>query len=194
MKRLFSFRKTKSIDTNELKQALYHSDLATIKKVVQNGFDVNSQIESFQSDPILMKAILCSSEMKGTNRQLEVIEYLLDHGADVNVHNADGYNSLHLTLAHHDLSGVSLLLILKGQPDVNLAESKHGNTPLFIAIREYGLTWREDQKEVNRLRYQIIEELLKRGAQIDKANNHGVTPRFWTERLTEDDPVHSLIK
>ena len=43
--------------------------------------------------------------------------------------------------AYHDLSKTALLLIKKGKPDVNIVEDEHGNSPIFTAIREYGLTW-----------------------------------------------------
>lgn len=193
MKRLFSFRKTQNLDTNELKRALYHADLKTIKEFVKNGLDVNQQIESFDSDSILIRAILCSPEKRGSKQHIGVIEYLLSQDADINQFNKDGYNSLHIALSHHDLSRVSLSLLQNCEANVNLADKPNGNTPLFIAIREYGLTWREDQKEVNRLRYKVIEKLLNRGAQLDHPNIHGVTPRFWTERLNSDDPIHALL-
>lgn len=52
----------------------------------------------------------------------------------VNWKNSNGFN------AYHNLSKTSLLLIKKGNPDVNIVEEKHGNSQIFTAIREYGLT------------------------------------------------------
>lgn len=122
-----------------------------------------------------------------------MIDYLIDQKADVNWKNNNGFNALHIALAYHNLSKISLLLIRKGNPDVNIVEEKHGTSPIFTAIREYGLTWREEQKEVNQLRYEIVEELLKREADLDLANKHGITARNWIKRLSENDRLIKLI-
>ena len=73
-------------------------------------------------------------------------------------------------------------------------ERKNGNSPIFTAIREYGLTWREEQKEVNQLRFEIITELLNRGAELDKMNNHGINARTWIKNIPEKDKIHEIIR
>lgn len=198
MKRFFSFRSNGKSDptavAKSLRDALRNADIATIKAFIDKGLDLNAHLASNGADTMLMEAVNCSKDKRGSSEQKELIEFLLKHGADVNQYNNEGYNALHLALSNHELSEVSLLLIHNGDPDVNLPEQKHGNTPLFIAIREYGQTWRDEQRAVNKLRYNIIEELLKHGADVDCPNHHGVTPRFWTERLMPEDPVHQLLK
>ena len=50
----------------------------------------------------------------------------------------------------------------------------------------------EKNKKLIQLRFEIFEELLKRGADMDMMNNHGITLRRWVE-ISEDEKLHSLI-
>ncbi len=135
----------------------------------------------------------CSSKFQDSNEQIDLISYLIAQNANVNWKNSDGVNALHIALSFHKLSKVALLLIKNGEVDVNIVEDKNGNSPIFTAIREYGLTWREEQKEVNLIRFDIIKELLSRGADLDRINNHGISARTWVKRVPENDKLHNLI-
>ncbi|UII77319.1 ankyrin repeat domain-containing protein [Flagellimonas sp. HMM57] len=192
--KLFSPFKSTIIDHVEFSKAIIHLDLDKVYELMDLGkIDVNEYVGFDNNDTILIEAVSCLSKLKGSEKQLELISFLIDKGADVNWKNDDGYNAFHISLAYHNLSKISLLLLRKGNPDVNIVEDKHGNSPIFIAIREYGLTWREEQKEVNQLRFEIIKELLNRGAELDKINNHGISARKWIERVPEKDKLHNLI-
>ncbi len=77
--------------------------------------------------------------------------------------------------------------------NISEPEDKNGNSPIFTAIREYGKTWREIQKEQNKLRFEIIEELLKCGANLYQVNNHGISSRHWIG-ISKDEKLLNLIK
>jgi ankyrin repeat protein len=179
----------------EFYQYLFNSSTEKVIEIIEKEkIDFNSFTNSEKSSTLLIKAISdLKSELKGSENHVKLISYLIDKGAEINTKTADGYNALEVALSFHSMSNISLILIKTGKAEINSTE-KHGNNPIFTAIREYGLTWREEQKEVNQLRFEIIKELLNRGADLDKINNHGITARKWLERLSENDRLHNLIK
>tara|TARA_Y100000815_G_C13121030_1_gene416852 strand:+ start:59 stop:667 length:609 start_codon:yes stop_codon:yes gene_type:complete len=194
-KSLFSSNKSEKNFGIELFRALYEPNKQKVIDLMKNyKIGINNYTDFSNSNSILINAVNCSSEFQDSKEQIELIEYLIDLNADVNWKNEKGFNALHIALAYHDLSKTALLLIKKGKPDVNIVEDEHGNSPIFTAIREYGLTWRDEQKEVNQLRFEIIKELLSRGANLDKINKHGISARKWLERIPENDKLHQLLK
>ena len=191
-KGLFSSNKSEKEFGIELFRALYEPNQQKVLELITKGkIDLNEYLDN--SNSILINAVNCSSDFQDTKEQLELINYLLGNNADVNYKNDSGYNALHIALSYHNLSKTALLLIKNGNPDVNEAENKNGNSPIFTAIREYGLTWRDEQKEVNQLRFEIIKELLNRGADLDQKNKHGIASRKWLESIAENDKLHKLI-
>ena len=193
-KNLFSSNKSEKGFEIELFRALYKPNKHKVIELIERGrIGINDYLDSSNSNSILINAVNCSSEFQDSNEQIELIDYLIEKKSDVNWKNDDGFNALHIALSYHNLSKTSLLLIRKGNPAINVVEQKNGNSPIFIAIREYGLTWREEQKEVNQLRFEIIKELLNSGAKLDRINNHGISARKWIERVPENDKLHKLI-
>jgi ankyrin repeat protein len=176
----------------ELSIALIHADRdGAIEIIERNQLSANSIIDEDTSTSILLKAVDALNEFHGSTDQIAIVEYLLSKGADANIKTSRQYNALHLALAYHNLSEIALLLITKGGADANEVES-HGSSPLFIAIKEYRLAWRPEQKRVKDFRFEIIKELLNRGAELDTVNKHGVSPRRWLE-LADDDKLNDLV-
>ena len=155
--------------------------------------DINKYTDFSSQNSILIESLLCKKAQQGTTEQLEIITYLINKNVDLNWKNKSGFNALHIALAHHELSKISLLLIKNDKMDIHVIEDKNGNSPIFIAIREYGKTWREEQKELNQLRFEIINVLLKRGADLDKINHSGISSRRWNE-ISNDKRLHDLIE
>jgi len=194
-KSLFSANKSEKDFGIELFRTLYKPNKQKAIDLMQSRkIRINEYRDFSNSNSILINAVNCSSEFQGSNEQIELIEYLMDQKADVNWKNENGFNALHIALFYHNLSKTALLLLKKGNPDVNVVEDEHGCSPIFTAIREYRLTWRDEQREVNQLRYKIVEELLKQGADLDIENKHGITARNWIKRLPEEDRLHELIR
>ncbi len=177
----------------KLYRVLYKSNKSKVVELIENNnIDINNFLDFSNSDSILINATDCSSESRNSKEQIDIIKYLIDNDVDINWKNKYGYNALHIALEYHDLCKISLILIKSGKTKINEAEEKNGNSPIFTAIREYGKTWREEQKEMNKLRLKIIEELLKREADLDQVNNHGISSRRWIE-LSGDEKLHGLI-
>lgn len=177
----------------ELGKALIQSDSERFIELVElNKINSNSLLDEQEQQTLLHQAIQPLSELHGSQNQIDIVDYLLKNGADVNVKNRDGFSPLHVALEYHSLSRIALILITKGNPEIDSYE-KNGNNLVFTAIREYGKTWREEQKEVNRLRLEIIEELLSRGANLDQKNNHGISSRRWLD-VYDDEKLNELVK
>ena len=175
-----------------LRAALAHADKDKAIQIIEsNRLSANSIVDEQSQTSILLDAVNALSQFHGSVEQIAIVEFLLASGADPNSMTSEEYNSLHLALEHHNLSEVALLLITKGGADVNAVES-HGNSPLSIAIREYRLTWRPEQEQLREIRFKIVEELLKRGADLDKQNQYGMSPRRWLERI-DDQKLLDLV-
>lgn len=87
------------------------------------------------------------------------VRYLLEHGADVDTRDDEGYTPL-LTAVKTRYNDLTRFLIQHGA-DVNLAD-RDGWTPLMYAA------WRDSPE--------IVGMLLEKGAQLETANQQGLTP------------------
>lgn len=105
--------------------------------------------------------------------RINIVELLLQKGADVNISNEDGFTPLHNSVNRsHDY--IALLLIAKG---ANVkAQSKEGLTPLHIAADEAS-----------------IKLLIEKGADINKRDSIGRTPLHFACMGGRIDLVEFLI-
>lgn len=79
----------------------------------------------------LKKADWTPLMMACTRRNLEVIQELLDYGADPTLQNKDGWSSFHIACREGDPAIINHLLLAK--PDIWKTKSKTGRTPLHTA-------------------------------------------------------------
>ncbi|WP_347219407.1 ankyrin repeat domain-containing protein [Chryseobacterium sp.] len=125
-----------------------------LEKFIREHETINLDIRTEGGETPLMAAI---REGKG-----ECATVLLEHGANPNFGNSNGWYPLHFSIQER-MFNVIQLLIEKGA-DVNLQDDLYGNTPIAVAI---GKT---QDKE-------IIEYLASKGANLDLPNKAGVTAR-----------------
>lgn len=109
---------------NELNTAAMTGDLATVKRIIaQHPALVNAPDTSENAATPLLRAI--------KNNHQDVVDFLLAHGADVNVHGQlMGRNALHLAAFQGDAELVQTLLRHGAEVD---ARESDGGTALFIA-------------------------------------------------------------
>lgn len=81
---------------------------------------------------------------------------------EINHRDMNGWTALHFAAQAQNADIAGMLLNMGGEVDV---EDEHGNTPLFKAVFNY------------RNSGNIIELLLKAGADPDNNNRYGVSPR-----------------
>lgn len=177
----------------EIDKGLLNGEFSEVLELIEDyDLDVNSITDDELNSTILYSAINPLSEYKGTAEQLAIVEYLIEKGANPNIKTTEGIDCLDVAIERHNMCEITLLLITKANADIHKAGTR-GSCPLSVAIREFGRSWREEQKKINKLRFEIIEEMLKRGADLDRTNIHGGKPRDWVTHA-EDDKLDALIK
>lgn len=146
---------------NSFVSAIYKKDLVSIEKLLSSGLDINLVDKDGRS--ALIHAILDSepSEM--------VIKCLIENGIDVNIQDKSmRWGALHFAARDNKKDIVKLLLDNKAVVDLLDA---HGNTPLWRAV----MSFNGDESS--------ICELLKFGANPEKENNSGISPRKLAQRM-----------
>jgi ankyrin repeat protein len=93
---------------------------------------------------------------------LEIVELLLDHGADVNAHDSEGKTTLHYAIEHALEYNYKqwITLLLKHNADINISDVQ-GNTATHYATIKNNVG--------------LVEELIAQGADITAKNNEGKT-------------------
>lgn len=100
------------------------------------------------------------------------MERLLESGHDPNVVDTVGWSPLHFAAQDNDAELTRLLL--RHGADHSIADC-HGNTPLFHAAFS------------SRGQGECIAALLQAGADPERVNNHGVSPRSLAENIANYD-------
>lgn len=146
-----------------------------VNVLVENGADVNYTVPSHEGAASALQAALDASDFK--EEHMSVIQYLLQHGADVKGRNAAGRFPL-LFAADHGRTEAAKLLIEQGA-DVNDADLK-GNFPLLSAACK-GYPW-------------FVTLLAEKGANMKMASPDGRTPLMCAAQEGHLDTVKALLE
>lgn len=144
-----------------------HGDLQTVRDLVQDGINVNDDLDEYGATALYWSAL------KGHS---DITVFLLDNGAMVDQKNTDGDTALHVATAFGHKDIVQLLLSKGAKID---ERRKEGTTSLHIAVSR-------NQKEV-------VELLLASGAEVDVRNRDGVTPLYHAAAKNLPDVVTLLL-
>jgi len=113
----------KSKETMPLANAILTGNIKEVRRSLESGVDLNQIIEGEQCYPIHF----------AVNSSLEIMQLLIDHGADVNVKDQKGKTPLHIVAAVKPSIEKMQLLIDNGA-DVN-AVDQDGKTPLSYVLQ-----------------------------------------------------------
>ncbi len=158
---------------NDLSGAVGRGDSDRIKALISKGYDVNAHTSGGQTlltwafwYPYPNKTIwkddmplLILTPQEKEDKVLQVIEVLLDNGANINAIDGWGDAPIHLAVSG-DRARVVEMLLHRGA-DVNM-KNGHGDTPLIVAV------------EANDIEMTTL--LMQNGAKIDAGGANGKTP------------------
>ncbi len=141
-------------------KAIEKNDMATMGILIQNGFDINTQI--FKCFGVIGYAVHFSS--------IDFMQYLIDKGADVNARNCQGQTALYFVDAE------KAKFLINAGADVNAKDWINKNTPLHEALK-IGPTM--EKIDIN-----YIKVLIGSGADLNAANKYGLAPlQYFKARL-----------
>ncbi len=139
-----------------LENAILNSDMKQVRRHLEAGVDPNQSIGGNNGYPLHYAA-----------HNANVIQLLVDHGANVNIKDGKGRTPLHIAAVMAYMEGIQALI--KNGADVNAVDDE-GNTPLMLAQRgtpagsffsNLGVSMSEEEKLK---RKKIMDLLVANGA------------------------------
>lgn len=159
-----------SLNSPELVRASLQGDLATVRKLVESGADVNS-MDKHGMGPLLTFTP-------------SVVEYLLSQGADPNLQKNESEAPVLVGIAY--MNNVECVrLLLEGGADPNTITERTGETPLHSSLARG-----EDVSKTDR--HAVVKLLIEHGADPNRRTIPGVTTlAFWRDvRTRGETPLH----
>lgn len=157
---------TKDDEAFLLSTAVVNACDTAVKCMLDHNFDCTL---FYRDDPILLWAI--------QSEKIDIIQYLVEHGACVDVSGEDGYTPLYNACAEGLIEIVRFLL--DNNASVNLPSSD-GCTPLIIAS-----CYNHND---------IVSLLIKEGADINKIDNEGKSALLYATEYGYEKIIQTLIK
>jgi ankyrin repeat protein len=134
---------------SDLATAIRDADAHTVRKLTENGADVNAR-DTEGNTPLILASFYASPECIGL---------FLEKGADVNAANENGVTALHRAATNFEKTR----LLVDAGAKVRVRTADFGNTPLILAARRAGNA-------------RTVKLLLERGADATERNNAGISP------------------
>lgn len=131
--------------------------------MLEKGKDVNAPVDRGGRLPLAVAA---------GNRRADVVKFLLDAGADVNLADKNGCTALHIAAQENDPTLCRLLVEAGARVD---ARDSYGSTPLAKAV------------STSKGRGEVITYLLSVGADPDIRNSHGISAKALAALITTHD-------
>ena len=156
---------------NDIERCIRLNQLDDARRMIGESFDIP---DGYARTPLIHAAF---------NNVPEMLDWLIQSGADVNHQDRIGYSALHFAAQECHLAIATTLLHHGCDPNLT---DQHGNGALWTASHQASLAIRTD----NHL--QMVSMLLASGADPDLINKHGKCPRDVGTRC-EDPPLNSLF-
>lgn len=156
-------------DMNDLIEYVVEQDLKAAQEILARGVDIN-RAYSLMGDTLLMEAT------RGGNK--DMIELLLDYGADINQQRADGKTALMLAIKS---GSAAFRTLLKAGADVNIVDRNGQNVLHHLMEYSTFITY-------------MIKSLLKKGIDINAQDDNGRTALHLASAYGNLDIVKLLLQ
>ena len=144
--------------------------------VEKHNVAINSITDHEFRTNFLMEVITGDSDYYGSKKQVEIVQYLLDNGIDVNHIAKEKYNAFEIALSHREMSKIALMLVQSKNSELHKTQGI-----AHKAIRAYSDAWREEDKEERKVLLEVVEELLKQNVDLEGCF-------AWLEIIKKDCP------
>lgn len=158
-------------------------DVEGVKQAIEQGADINVKDEKARP---LLHLMFEHTKMPPTEEsetllrnKKKIAQYLIEKGIDVQARDSFGFSALHRAIHDGRFNEFIDPLIDKGV-DPNLAVGELFETPLIVAI--------------DGLNQAAVEQLIKRGANVDKPITDGITPLMFCVLKGDVDSAEILLK
>lgn len=130
--------------------------LKEIKTLIKKG--INARYLTDRKEDKNFMQNMCPIHIAARFSYKEIVEALIENGADINIKGHFGYTALHEACRKSNIDIVNILI--KNGADVNIKRGRYGFMPLYLAC--------ENNYE------EIIDILIKNGANLGLEPNHKV--------------------
>ena len=150
---------------------------STARVLFQNKADPNCQTK-LKGTPLILAVYFIEVEEK----QREMVELLISHGAYVSMKQVEGFTPLHFAAKKAKTSTARVLLQNKADPN---CQTKLKDTPLILAVDLI-----EDEKKQR----EMVELLISHGAEVNMKQGKGFTPLHYAAQKTKTSTAKVLLQ
>ncbi len=162
---------------NPVTEAIENDSIATLKSLVAKGVDINKPIligEEYELDDYDDISPLFYAIRKYAS--LDLIEFLLENGADLHACDSDGVSALDMAIKFKRKDVIKYCL--ERGFDLNSTKRKSGIKPLMLACCFSDL--------------EMIQMLLDHGAELDAFDNTGMSAKDYAKKLGQKKTLEFL--
>lgn len=129
--------------------------------------------------------------VKGDKRK---ISEFINQGVNVNASDSTGYTPIIFAVQTGDVDLINILI--QNGANLNCKDSLNQNTPLHFVLSTWPFPYIENSNdsEINRIRYEVTNLLIRYGAYINVANKYGMSPLHLSVLIDNIQITNLLLK